>query len=69
MVSPPLSPNGLAEPIKLTLYFSLLIHVSRWCFFKVMIMMMSFQPAYISILSSPKYCFSVKLELGQWVYV
>lgn len=65
MISPPLPPpSGLSEPVKLTLYLS----------FKLPKQVMlfedddydgSFQPAYISILSFPKYIFSAKLELGQ----
>ena len=66
MISPLLPPpNGLSDPVKLTLYLSFKLPKQVMLFEDDDYDDDSFQPAYISILSSPKYSFSTKLELGQ----
>lgn len=66
---PPPPSRGLLDPVKVILYLSLSIYVSRWCSFEEdNYDDGSFWPAYSSILSSPKHSFSAKLELGQWIY-
>lgn len=69
MLSPhPPPPNGLSNPFKIhPIFLSHNLHK------QVLLLEYnyddgSFQPAYISSLSSPKRSFPAKLESGQWIY-